>query len=232
MRKITILFFLILTINGYSQEKPKLSEQFYIGTSLGANVPIGDFKSSEYLKNGICLNIDAGYLFTRKIGVCFKYTSYSNNIDANSLATYILYSDPSFTSASVQSNPFTIKNFDFGIVSNSYIGSVIFQYKLFAGISSSQIAQNNCSITVGTTPVNMIISSASSMNFNYGIDLSVKCLLTKKLSLNINLGTLSTTGNFLRTVTVAGSDITQFGSSSYDINYINYGIGLTYQIMK
>lgn len=206
-------------VSGYSEKK------FEMRLSNGATFPLGDFKSTEgvgsgYAKNGYKGAIDISYKLANSFGVAFIMNYNIQGTDATKKAEGYLYSNPSYSSVTVESGSYSVLSF---LIGPEY--SIDLSDKFYVqgqlGLGSANVQGAEVQLTVSSSsPFEETRTGGSQNSFAYQGKVSLNYKINNTFGLGVYSSYFATNPKFM----VEGIDVEQ------KINIVSTGIQLIYNL--
>ncbi len=161
------------------QKMIKKERNNYVGISLGASLPMGDFKDAEFVKTGVTFAIDYGHKFNKNFGLMLKWFGSANNFDTEA-ASESFYDLVTFDKATI-----AFGGLLGGVTIHFPMEDVIFDIKALGGYMSMKNPEYNYWIT-GSPFEWAVQSEADATSFGFALGAGFTFMLSDKWSLNIS----------------------------------------------
>jgi hypothetical protein len=235
MRKIAFTFVFILFLNHVFGQIE--TDKGYIGLSLGASIPTGDFGSTDennqnagFAKTGTMIDLNFSYLLGKNFGISAMLLGQSNNIDVDALENEANFQIPginwTYSSDSWSVGGILIGGYaSFPIGAKSSFDAHLMIGSLNTTLPSIQITGNFNGITLSSM-------SESQDDASFGILLGggFKFNVSKYISILANMDIVGCTAKFENVQTHYSNSTSEYSDITQNISTINFSVGIAYRL--
>lgn len=216
----------------FGQTDPKPVRRGYIGFSLGAAIPTGDFASTDinsdnsgFAQTGLTIQlVNFGYTFGGNFGIAGMWSGAAFALDVESLAK-----NAGLSGMTVESDLWSFGAFMGGLLVSLPSNSMNVDFRFMIGSGSGTAPEMSISGFVNGSHVDIIQNSASAMSLAYDLGIGLRLNVSKLISLNLFMDYLGCKATFVTDI-YAGSLFLETVEFVQPMNQLNITGGIGFRL--